>query len=214
MPPLSTASALILDRDGDPEATRAPASPPLSLMPQAEDTAILLDEIEVWEEEESVFHILWSKGAQIYYASIPDEPYDLNTLVGRQMLDTEVYASWLPHLREAENPPSSTTFIKYSYYSVVMKQLDGDANLFSQVYAEIDVLEQISKAAHPNIVEYRGCLRRDNLIVGICLRRYPCSLRDLVLGAISNDACVNSTIHKPLNTADANFIGVLLLILK
>ncbi|KAF5315449.1 hypothetical protein D9619_007005 [Psilocybe cf. subviscida] len=134
---------------------------------------------------------LFLGGTQIYYRAISEGPYELDGLVGRQVPDTEVYAPRRVHIREAEAPPSSTTFVKYSYYSVVMKELDSDPNLFSQVYAEIDVLEQISKTAHRNIVEYRGCLRRDDLIVGICLRRYPCSLKDLALGAVAED------VHPP-----------------
>lgn len=131
------------------------------------------------------------KDAQIYFAQVPVGSYELDELVGKPIPENQVYAPWRDSIREATNPPSSSTFVKYSYTGPILNILHG-VDAFSQLYAEIVTLEAISKAAHPNIVEYRGCLRRGETIVGVCLRKYVCTLGNLVEGKVTEELCVSS----------------------
>jgi hypothetical protein len=54
-------------------------------------------------------------------------------------------------------------------------------NLFAQ---EIRVLEILAKHPHPNVVTYYGCARDGQYVTGICLKKYICTLSDLIRGKV------------------------------
>jgi hypothetical protein len=57
-------------------------------------------------------------------------------------------------------------------------------NLFAQ---EIRVMEILAKHPHPNVVTYYGCARDGQYVTGICLKKYICTLSDLIRGKVPED---------------------------
>lgn len=71
---------------------------------------------------------------------------------------------------------------------------------------EARVKEQLKKFQHPNIAMYHGCVKRKNLIIGLCLEKYTETLSDRVKrneATLDIDRCVEGIrngiqlIHSP-----------------
>lgn len=183
LPFLNATSGLVLAITGD--RLIRPPSPTPHFSPESSLT--LLKRIEIYVEDgPNKYHFLWTKDSHIFYAASPVGPYELSDLVGTLVPIGNVYPPWRASVREACDPLSPESFVKYPYGSIIIKLLD-DTDVFSRINAEIDVLQQLAQVSHPNIVDYRGCLRRGNLLVGICLRKYPCSLSELVEDRVAAD---------------------------
>lgn len=102
--------------------------------------------------------------------------------------DHEIYPLVPPgvaSMEASEYVPSEDTWVKglnIQAYNLTA----GSAHVANQVLEEIKAYQLIAANPHSNLAEFRGCLTRDNRVVGILLKRYATTLKARVAGQSQN----------------------------
>ncbi|KAF8907724.1 kinase-like domain-containing protein [Gymnopilus junonius] len=136
----------------------------------------------------SKLEVVWTENSQVFvtYSSHHRlKQFDDHALFeaqGTLFPKEKVYPSWRENITEMQRPLASNIYTKMAYCQC----LNGEAGI-RLIDAEIDVLEALSTNPHPNIVEYHGCIREEDYMVGICLSKYRCTLNELIRGQVPPD---------------------------
>lgn len=72
--------------------------------------------------------------------------------------------------------PASDTWVKRPKL-VYYNQLAGCTRIADEFLEEISIYRQVQQHPHPNLVQFKGCLQKGSLIVGVILQRYPITLK-------------------------------------
>ena len=122
--------------------------------------------------------LVWTENSQIYVTKLSNRQFDekdLNELEGKLIPKEIVYPPWRENITEAQLPSSPDIYTKMRYRHCLHSKPN-----FNPMNAEIDTLETLSRKPHPNIVQYYGCIRDGDYIVGICLHKYRCTLEEFL----------------------------------
>ncbi|KAH8805512.1 kinase-like domain-containing protein [Xylogone sp. PMI_703] len=87
----------------------------------------------------------------------------------------------LPLVTIADYSPKSDTWIKRPNISVY-NQVEGSTIIADDFLEEVQVYQFLQSNSHPNLVEFKGCLEKNNRVVGILLKRYAATLQTRVEG--------------------------------
>lgn len=90
--------------------------------------------------------------------------------------DEEVYPEAPPHITRVSTIDSG--FFSKGPALTFYEELGGSETIAQLLLQEAEVLEQIERNPHPNIVRYHGCQVHRGRIVGLVLERYPCTLEE------------------------------------
>lgn len=143
-------------------------------------------------------HIAW-----IGSVDLPKKQISLQQALSslRRVPDSEIYPPVPPDIQAVDSSiyiSSKHTWLKrpnISIYPIVETELAGTTRVADDFLEEIRVYQLIQKSPHPNLVEFQGCLQKENRIVGALLKRYSLTLHSRVLGYRFRDSPVNTTSY-------------------
>lgn len=121
-------------------------------------------------------------------------PVDPNIITNGTRIPLETICLPLPsHLSAALVAPlvvPPDTHVK-SIESMLAGFSGGGSRLGKALIAELEVYELIRRSVHPYpraLCEYRGCiLNAQSCVTGLCFKRYPHSLLDIIVGSLPFD---------------------------
>lgn len=96
----------------------------------------------------------------------------------RRVPDHEVYPPSdldMPATSTSDYELTSDTWLKRPNI-IVYGQLAGCSLIADEFRREIMTYRRLQQHPHPNVVQFKGCLQKGSLIVGVLLKRYPITL--------------------------------------
>jgi serine/threonine protein kinase len=120
--------------------------------------------------------VLWEEDGEHHFIRNPDETFDLDKLRKSPIPPKDLYPSWHIGLPIAPLPIPDGTYIKHPRIVCYT----GDGRLANFLLAEADILTLLEQSQHPNIGRFLGCILLDGLVNGLCLKRYPQTLADVI----------------------------------
>jgi serine/threonine protein kinase len=91
-----------------------------------------------------------------------------------------------------------------------LSAFEGGENLALSVLEEVKTCELIHDNPHTNLAAYYGCILRGDRIVGLCFRKYPQTLMDMVNpGSLNKTMFMNAEELKPMRARAARYIPLL-----
>lgn len=141
--------------------------------------------------------VLWKEGGEYFMGSIPGDDncaffpeLNIDNITGVNIPKGQVHPTWVDGITVFQGSNTTDVYTKSPYrrlLAINVNKPSGLQDIKNNIFNEITVLETLSKNPHPNVVKYYGCLRNeDNLIEGICLRKYRCSLSSAIVGIRAN----------------------------
>ncbi|CAA7260725.1 unnamed protein product [Cyclocybe aegerita] len=127
--------------------------------------------------------VVWSENSTIYIAKEPSlrmnqiTPQVLDTLVGSVIPKEHIYPPWIDGVTAAPDPIPPEIYVKTCQR---LHDYDETQSIADGVADEIKIMEVISKKPHPNVCHYHGCVREGDLIRGIGIRKYKCTLWEAI----------------------------------
>ena len=110
----------------------------------------------------------------------------LETLVGTPIPSSDIYPLWFDGLTKVSPPLPGNVFVKKPN----LLGYDGSTRISEVHLKEVTLMEELAQHPHRGIVQYLGCIQVDGRIAGICLWKYVCTLKDVVLECLPPDQCV------------------------
>ena len=140
--------------------------------------------------DDRILVLIWTEDSRIFRAEIPNgsllglDDEVLSNAIGERIPENHLFPPWCDTLTEAQQPLSPDVYVKKHY--AALRDYRRTPYVAELVMAEVEVLEIISKKAHPNVNKYLGCIRNGDAIAGICLQKHDCTVgeSDLVQGKI------------------------------
>lgn len=147
----------------------------------------VIEVIEAWkgDTDEFAFSIVfWREGKKFYRAEVPErigkDDVDLDTMPKplKPIDMTRFRGTWKPSLSEVSQSILDMAYIKSPK---VIDYYGGDDKPGERLVLEAEKLEMIrNNGGHPNICEYYGCVRQDQFVTGLALKKYPKTLQALM----------------------------------
>jgi hypothetical protein len=134
--------------------------------------------------------IAWTENSEFYLSKLPrrDSPSisldDIDKQEATLIPKEHLFPLWREDITEVPTPLPSDIFIKVNQGLITY---NGTPDLVDLINAEIDMMEMLSKEPHPNICKYYGCIRDGDYVAGICLRKYQCTLQNIIEGEVPVD---------------------------
>ena len=146
---------------------------------------VLVSEVEVLDSSADfkMLHstAVWKEPSRFYTANHRNrlgklDNVALDALEGTLIPEEKIYPVWQDNLTEiyVKRPQ----LIYYDTESWVIPGL---------VRREVHIMEMLANNPHRNIVTYYGCIREGQYITGIGLKKYTCTLSELINGRIPED---------------------------
>jgi serine/threonine protein kinase len=165
-----------------PTATVNPCIPGFQTMEICEKGAALVE-----REGDLVFShtkLILKDGQQYYYAITPRRcrsipKIDISDLDLQPIPSSQIWPKFTEEFTRAPEPLPPNAFVKQpsllDYGDTI-----ASTNLSSLLQHEDRMCEVLRNHPHPNIVEYYGCVAKEDKLVGLCFVRYKCTLADIV----------------------------------
>ena len=135
-----------------------------------------------WIESHFVEQCIYWKEDGLFFRSIyrSREAVDLDSLPKPDPIPMEdIRALWHEDLTVAPSPLPESSYVKVPDITTWEPDFGG-WSVSKRFFAEVEMLEFLRKHPHPNICVYFGCSRDGNYIAGICIQRYPRTLKQAV----------------------------------
>jgi serine/threonine protein kinase len=155
--------------------------------------------------------ILYSCGEDIFSANIR-----LRQLANFEQLDPQRFENVRQIPSDAYQPIAPAGLVVASSVEDTyvktpnLSAFEGGEGLALSVLEEVKTCELIHDNPHTNLAAYYGCILRGDRIVGLCFRRYPRSLMDMVNpGSLNKTMFMNAEELKPIRARAARYIPLL-----
>ncbi|KAG6261673.1 hypothetical protein E4U48_007618 [Claviceps purpurea] len=126
--------------------------------------------------------IIRGPDGDLYYAHTEDRfltssEIDIDSLDKTSINTDGCWPLYSPRFLQAPSTISPDSYVKgpnLSFYEYDPKETP----VSDLILHEVEAYELLKRHPHPNIVEYRGCVVRDDRITGICLAKYKMTLSE------------------------------------